>query len=375
MMRHRTWKLFGILSITFLIAAPARADIVIGASGPMTGTLAWFGEQMQQGMAMKIDELNATGGVLGQRVELLMVDDYCNPEQAVAAAKKLVDARVAAVIGHFCSGASIPASRVYAKTGILMISPYSTNPTLTEQGFANVFRVVGRDTLQATMVANYLAERWGDKDIAIVHDGQAYGKGIAEEALRRLGEHGVTGILFEAIEPGQTDYSKLIDRLQVEGIDALYFGGYTAEAGLIIRQARSRGYDLQMIGSDALTTEYFWHVAGPAAVGVMFVSYADPRTNAEAAAIVERFRADGYEPEGLTLYSYAGVQVWADAVEKAGTVEPKAVVAALRAHTFDTVLGTIGFDDKGDVYGYDPFVWYVWQEGNYAPVDPGKLTD
>ena len=130
-----------------------------------------------------------------------------------------------------------------------------------------------------------------------------------------------------------------------------------------------------MIGSDALISEYFWHVAGPAAVGVRFVSMADPRANEEAAAIVERFRADGYEPEGLTLYSYAGVQVWAQAVEKAGAVEPSAVAATLRAHEFDTVLGTIGFDDKGDVHGYEPFVWYVWQEGNYAPVDPAEVTD
>jgi branched-chain amino acid transport system substrate-binding protein len=350
------------------IPAAARAEILIGASGPMTGTLAWIGEQMQQGIDMKIAELNATGGVLGQQVELLMVDDYCNPEQAIAAAHALVEARVAAVIGHLCSGASIPASEVYAEAGILMISPYSTNPTLTEQGFANVFRVCGRDTLQATMVSDYLAERWGNQNIAIVHDGQAYGKGIAEEALRRLSRRGVTGILFEAIEPGHADYSELIDRLQAEGIDALYLAGYTAEAGLIIRQARNRGYDLQMIGSDSLTTEYFWHVAGPAAVGVMFVSYADPRTNEEAAAIVKQFRADGYEPEGLTLYSYAGVQVWAQAVEKAGTVETDAVAEALRSHKFETVLGTIGFDDSGDVYGYEPFTWYVWQEGDYAPV-------
>jgi ABC-type branched-subunit amino acid transport system substrate-binding protein len=124
----------------------------------------------------------------------------------------------------------------------------------------------------------------------------------------------VTGILFEAIEPGQTDYSKLIDKLQAEGIDALYFGGYTAEAGLIIRQARSRGYDLQIIGSDALTTEYFRQVAGPAAM-------------------------------------------------------------VLRTQEFDSILGMIGFDDKGDVYGYEPFVWCVWQEGNYAPADPAKLVD
>jgi branched-chain amino acid transport system substrate-binding protein len=122
-----------------------------------------------------------------------------------------------------------------------------------------------------------------------------------------------------------------------------------------------------MIGSDALFTEYFWHVAGPAAVGVRFVSMADPRTNGEAAATVERFRAEGYEPEGLTLYSYAAVQVWAQAVEKAGTLKADAVTESLRIDQFDTVLGTIGFDEKGDVYGYEPFTWYVWQEGDYAP--------
>jgi branched-chain amino acid transport system substrate-binding protein len=361
--------------VTFGAASVAQAEIRIGASGPMTGNLAWIGEQMQQGLDMKIADLNATGGVIGQQVELLVVDDYCDPQQAIAAAEKLVAARVSAVIGHLCSGASIPASKIYADAGILMISPFSTNPTLTEQGFANVFRVCVRDTHQAIMVADYLADRWADKEIAIVHDGQAYGKGIAEEALRRLRGRGVTDVLFEAIEPGQADYLRLIDRLQAAGIDALYFAGYTAEAGVIIRQARGRGYDLQMIGSDALTTEYFSQVAGPAAVGVRFVSYADPRTNEEAATIVKRFRADGYEPEGLTLYSYAGVEVWAQAVEKAGTVEPKAVAEVLRTNQFDTVLGTVGFDEKGDVYGYEPFVWYIWQEGNYAPVEPSELTE
>jgi branched-chain amino acid transport system substrate-binding protein len=374
-MRHCLAHLIAALAAAFGTASLAQAEILIGASGPLTGTLAWTGEQMQQGLDMKIAELNATGGVLGHRVELLLVDDYCDPEQAVAAAEKLMEARVVAVIGHLCSGASIPASKVYAEAGMLMISPYSSNPTLTEQGLANVFRVCGRDTFQAALVSEYLAKHWGGEDIAIVHDGQAYGKGVAEEVLRRLTDRGVTGTLFEAIEPGQSDYSQLIDKLQAQGIDTLYFGGYAAEAGLIIRQARSRGYALEMIGPDALNTEYFWHVAGPAAVGVKFASYAEPRTNEEAAAVVEQFRTQGYEPEGLTLYAYAGVQVWAQAVEKAGTVEPKAVAEALQAHEFDTVFGTIGFDEKGDVYGYEPFVWYVWQEGDYAPADPAMLAD
>ena len=124
-----------------------------------------------------------------------------------------------------------------------------------------------------------------------------------------------------------------------------------------------------------MVTEYFWHVAGPAAVGVRFVSMADPRTNTAAASVVEKFRDDGYEPEGFTLYSYAAVEVWAQAVEQAGTFAPDAVAEVLHSDEFDTVLGRIGFDDKGDVYGYEPFTWYVWQEGNYAPVDPGKPTE
>ena len=374
-MRLPTWKLFGILGIALSASLPARADIVIGVPGPMTGGMAWIGEQGERGAALAIAELNAAGGVLGEPVRILLVDDFCDADQALAAAKKLVAEEVALVAGHLCSGAALAASKVYEEAGILMISPTATNPALTEQGFANVFRMSGRDTLQGTMAAEYLAARWGGQDIAIIHDGQAYGKGIAEEARRRLSDHGVTGILFDAIEPGQADYSTLVDELQAAQIGALYFAGYTAEAGLIIRQARSRGYDLEMIGSDALISEYFWHVAGQAAVGVRFVSMSDPRANPQAAEIVARFRADGYEPEGITLYSYAAVKVWAQAVEKAGTVEPKAVAAALRAHQFDTVLGTIGFDEKGDVYGYEPFVWYVWREGNYEPVNPGELVD
>jgi branched-chain amino acid transport system substrate-binding protein len=374
-MRYLISKLFGILGIALSASLPARADIVIGVPGPMTGGMAWIGEQGERGAALAIAELNAAGGVLGEPVRILLVDDFCDADQALAAAKKLVAEEVALVAGHLCSGAAIAASKVYEEAGILMISPTATNPALTEQGFANVFRMSGRDTLQGTMAAEYLAARWGGQDIAIIHDGQAYGKGIAEEARRRLSDHGVTRILFDAIEPGQADYSTLVDELQAAQIGALYFAGYTAEAGLIIRQARSRGYDLEMIGSDALISEYFWHVAGQAAVGVRFVSMSDPRANPQAAEIVARFRADGYEPEGITLYSYAAVKVWAQAVEKAGTVEPKAVAAALRAHQFDTVLGTIGFDEKGDVYGYEPFVWYVWREGNYAPVDPADVTD
>jgi branched-chain amino acid transport system substrate-binding protein len=163
--------------------------------------------------------------------------------------------------------------------------------------------------------------------------------------------------------------------LEAAGIKVLFYGGHAAESALIARQVHDRGYDLQLVGSDNLNSEYFLRVAGPAAEGVRFVSQADARTYEAAAPVVVKFRAEGYEPEGYTLYAYAVIQVWAQAVEKAGTFEPKAVVEALHAYQFDTVLGRIGFDDKGDVTGVDSFIWYVWQNGGYAPVEPAKLTD
>jgi branched-chain amino acid transport system substrate-binding protein len=185
-MTHPTWKLFGILAVTLFIAAPGRAEIKIGMAGPLTGPNAWLGEQTQRGVDLAVADLNSAGGVLGQQVEVVTADDYCDGEQAVAAANKLVAAGVVLVAGHQCSGAAIPASEVYAAAGILMISNAATNPMLTERGLDNIFRVVGRDDQQGTIAGNYLSDRWGDKNIAIVHDGEAYGRGLAEETKKQL---------------------------------------------------------------------------------------------------------------------------------------------------------------------------------------------
>ena len=275
---------------------------------------------------------------------------------------------------NVCSGAAIPASEIYEEAGVLLIT-VSTNPKLTDQGFRTVFRVLGRDTQQGIMATDYMAERWGAQQIAIVHDGGAYGKGVAEAARQRLHERGVNEVIFQAIEPGKADYFDLIERLQAKGVDALYFGGYSAEAGLIIRQARSRGFDVRMIGPDTISGEYFLRVAGEASEGMLFPTWPDLRNKPEAAPLVAKFRAKNYEPEGITFPTYIAVQVWAAAVEKAGTLELDPVIKTLRTNQFDTLLGRIGFDAKGDVTGYEPFVWYVWKGGHYEPLGPAKLTE
>ena len=324
---------------------------------------------------MAVSEISAAGGFLGETVETVVADDYCDPQQAVAAANKLIADGVKVVIGHPCSGAAIAASKVYADAGVPMITVTATNPMVTDQGFAQTFRMVGRDTSAGRDGRRVPGRASGGPPDRHPARRSGLGQGLAEVTKAELNRRGVTEALYDQITPGGADYLDTVAELKAAGIDVLFYGGYQREAALLIRQARDHGYDLQMIGGDALLHEDFWHIAGPAAVGVRFVSVADPRTNEGAAPVIEKFRAEGYEPKGFTLYAYAAVEVWAQAVEKAGTFEPKAVAAALHDHQFDTVLGRIGFDEKGDVYGYEPFVWYVWQNGDYALLDPAKLTD
>jgi branched-chain amino acid transport system substrate-binding protein len=360
--------LLGAVLAVGAATSSAQADVRIGAAGPLTGTMAWFGEQHERGVALAVAELNEAGGLLGQPIELVAVDDYCDGEQGAAAARKLIADKVVFVAGHLCSGAAIPASALYREAGIIMISGTATNPKLTEQGFRHVFRVVNRDSEQARLAADHLAERWANAKIAILHDGTVYGRDLAEATKQHLNQRGVVEAQFGEITPGLPDYSDTVAGLQAAAIEVLFYGGYTAEAALLARQSHDRDYDLELLGGDNLNGEYFLQVAGPGAKGVRFVSMADPRRHEAAAPVVAKFRAEGYEPEGFTLYGYAVVQVWAQAVEKAGTFDAAAVGEVLHENDFDTVLGRLGFDDKGDVTGVDSFIWYVWSDSGYHPV-------
>lgn len=359
--------IFAIVLTTALLCRPARAEILIGAAGPITGKLAWIGEQLQRGTERAVADTNAAGGVLRQQVRLIAADDYCDPIQAVAAAEKLVRDGVVVVIGHYCSGASIPASAVYERAGVLQISPGSTNPELTEQGRDNVFRVIGRDDVQGKIAGEYLAERWSDKKIAILHDDTTYGKGLANETKKEMNKRGLAEVIYRAYGPGKSDYSAEIAALQAADVDVLYIGGYHSEVALMARAARDRNYSVQLISGDAMATEELGLIAGPAAEGTLFTFAPDPRRNGQAAPVVERFRAENFEPRAYTLLTYGAVQVWAQAVEKAGTLDSKAVIASMRRSQFDTVLGRIGFDHKGDLTAQS-WVWHVWKGGEYVPL-------
>jgi branched-chain amino acid transport system substrate-binding protein len=361
-------KLFiaGVSAVALGFAASsALADIQVATAGPMTGQYASFGEQMKRGAEQAIKDLNAAGGVMGQQVKLLVEDDACDPKQAVNVANKLATAKVAFVAGHFCSGSSIPASEVYRNAGILQISPASTNPALTERdGFPNVFRVCGRDDQQGVIAGEALANEFKGKKIAFLHDKTAYGKGLMEATLENYKKAGGTAALIEAYTAGEKDYTSLVSKMKSEGIEVFYVGGYHTEAALMIRQAHEMGYKPQLVSGDALVTDEYWKIAGKAGEGTLMTFSPDPRKNPAAAPVVAKFKAQNYEPEGYTLYTYGAIQAWAQAVKSANSVQLREVVGQLRKEKFQTVLGEIGFDAKGDVSA-PGYVWYIWKNGTY----------
>ena len=345
-------------------AGTAHADISIASAGPFTGQYAAFGDQLKRGAEQAVADINAAGGVLGQKLKLEIGDDACDPKQAVSVANRLVNKGVVFVAGHFCSGSSIPASEVYNEEGVLQISPASTNPKLTEQGFANVFRTCGRDDQQGAVAGNFIADNFAGKRIAIVHDKQTYSKGLADETKKRLNARGIKEVLYDTVTAGEKDYSALVTKLKANNVEIFYYGGYHTEAGLIVRQMREQGLKALLISGDALVTNEYWGITGSAGEGTLMTFSPDPRKNPKAAPVVAKFRAAGYEPEGYTLYTYGTIQAWAQAVMKAGSTKTADVIKVLKSAQFDTVLGKIGFDAKGDVTA-PGYVMYEWKDGNY----------
>ncbi|MDH3671421.1 MAG: branched-chain amino acid ABC transporter substrate-binding protein [Gammaproteobacteria bacterium] len=360
----KAFKTILLVMAGLAVSGVAMADLLISTAGPMTGQYASFGEQMRRGAEMAVADINATGGVLGQKLKLAVGDDACDPKQAVAVANQFASQGVKLVAGHFCSGSSIPASKVYEEENILQISPASTNPKLTEEGGPNTFRVCGRDDQQGIVAGNLLADKYGKKKIAILHDKTAYGKGLADETKKQLNKRGYKEAMYEAYTAGEKDYSALVSKMKGAGIDVFYVGGYHTEAGLMIRQADDQRYNVQLVSGDALVTDEFWKITGKTGQGTLMTFSPDPRKDPVATSVVKKFRDTGYEPEGYTLYTYGAIQAWKQAVEKAGSTDTTKVIAALRKNKFDTVLGNIGFDKKGDVTA-PGYVWYEWKDGTY----------
>lgn len=358
------------LSASMLAASAAHAQIKIGVAGPITGANAAFGAQLTNGAEQAIADINAAGGILGNKLETVLGDDVSDPRQGVSIANKFAAEGVRFVVGHFNSGVSIPASEVYAESGIVQITPASTNPQFTERSLPTVFRTCGRDDQQGAVAGSFILQNFKGKKVAVVHDKTPYGKGLADETKKVMNKGGLQEVLYEGVNPGEKDFTALVSKLKSAGVEFIYWGGLHTELGLIIRQMRDQGLNTVAMGADGIVSEEFASIGGPGVEGTRMTFPPDPRKRPEVQEIVKRFvEQRKFNPEAYTLYSYAAVEVIKQAAEKAGSLEPSKVAEVMKSGmTFKTVVGDIAYDKKGDRTRPD-YVVYTWKKG-----DDGRIT-
>ncbi len=346
----------------------ALADVVIGVAGPHTGANASFGEQYWRGATQAAEDINAAGGVNGEKITLVKADDACEPKQAVSVANRLVDSdKAVGVVGHFCSSSTIPASEVYDEAGIIAITPASTNPQVTERGLGAMFRMCGRDDQQGIVAGDYIVDTLKAKKVAVVHDKDTYGQGLADATKAQLEKRGVEPVLYEGLTRGEKDFNALVTKIRGAGAEVVYFGGCHPEAGPLVRQMREQGLDAKFLSGDCVVTDEMVTTAGGPQYtkGVLMTFGADPRLIADGKAVIDKFRASGYEPEGYTLYAYASVQALAAAFNATGGTDGAKASEWLKANRVDTVMGKKAFDAKGDLKVSD-YVMYEWDDaGKY----------
>jgi branched-chain amino acid transport system substrate-binding protein len=350
------------LSFAVATAGTAAAQVKFGVGGPITGPSAATGAQMKNGVDQAATDINAAGGILGQKITVSYGDDVSDPKQGVSVANKFSADGVKFVIGHYNSGVTIPSSEVYQENGILQITPASTNPTVTERKMWNIFRVCGRDDQQGQVAGEYIVKHFKGKKIAVVHDKTTYGKGLADETRKAMAKGGMKEVLYEGVNTGEKDYSALVSKIKQSGANLIYWGGLYTEGGLIVRQMRDQGVKAPLMGGDGITSDEFASIGGPGVEGTLMTYGPDPRNKPDAKKVVEEFRAKKFEPEAYTLYSYAGVQIIKQAAEAAKSLDPKKVAEKMHSGMpFKTVLGDISYDKKGDITKLD-YVMYIWKK-------------
>jgi branched-chain amino acid transport system substrate-binding protein len=352
-----------------LLGNNASADMLVGIGGPLTGPNAAFGAQLQKGVEQAVADINAAGGVNGEKIKIELGDDVSDPKQGISVANKFSADGVKFVIGHFSSGVSIPASDVYAENGILEVTPASTNPKFTDRSLWNVFRTCGRDDEQGKIAGEYLAKHFKDAKIAVVHDKTAYGQGLADETRKNLNAAGITEALYEGINVGDKDFSALIGKMKEAGVSIIYWGGLHTEAGLIIRQAKDQGLKATLVAGDGIVSNELASIAGDAIEGTLNTFGPDPTLIPSNKDLVAKFRAAGFNPEAYTLYSYAAMQAIAAAAKTVGSNDPMEVAKAMKEKgPFTTVLGNLSFDQKGDpkLPGYIMYEWRRGADGRFS---------
>ena len=340
-------------------AAPAAAGggetvVKIGHAAPLTGGIAHLGKDNENGARLAVEEVNKTGLEIGGKkikLELVGEDDAADPKTGTAVAQKLVDAKVVAVVGHLNSGVSIPASKIYSDAGITQISPSSTNPDYTKQGFKTTYRVVATDAQQGPALANYAAKSLHAKSVAIVDDATAYGKGLADEFEKTAKAAGVNVVAREATNDKATDFKAILTKIKGKKPDVIMYGGMDATGGPFAKQAKELGITSKIVGGDGVCTDKVAELAGDAVTNIICSEAGLALSKMETGADFEkRYQARFNSPVQIYApFTYDAVMVIVDAMKRANSTEPAAILAEMPKTNYKGVIGNIAFDEKGDM--------------------------
>ncbi len=356
--------IFLILSATLLFSCAKKEETIkIGVAGPMTGDQSKMGIDIKNGTELAVKEWNQKGGVLGKKIELLVEDDQHDPKQAVSVANKLVNAGAAGIIGHFNSSASIPASSVYSRAKIPMITPASTNPQLTEQGFTNVFRICGRDDQQGLAAATFVTEVLKLKKVSVLHDKTTYGQGLADEFVKALGNR-VEVVYYNGIIQGDKDFRAVLTALKGKGAELLYFGGIYPEGGLIIKQARELGINIPLMSGDGVIDPKFIEIAGTASEGSYLTFSPDTKNLPSAKGFLSSYSSGYGEPGPYSIYAYDAANVLLHAIDTAKSTGGPAISKAIHEMKHTGALGGLQWDAKGDIL-QSPYVVWITRNGKF----------
>ncbi len=339
-------------------AAPAAEQLLIkiGHVGATSGPVAHLGKDNENGARLAIEELNAAGIKIGDKVakfELLAEDDAADPKQGAAAAQKLVDAKVNGVVGHLTSGTTLPASQIYNAAGIPQITPSSTNPKITRQGFAGTFRLVADDTQQGGAMGRYTVETLKAQTVAVIDDRTAYGQGLAEEFAKAAAAAGAKVVANEFTNDKATDFKAILTSIKAKKPDAIFFGGMDSVGGPMLRQMKQLGIPAKLVGGDGLCTGQMISLAAEALGDERVYCVEAGGVDGDEVSANEKFRAAykakyNEEVQAYSPYAYDGVKLLAEAMKTAGSADPAKYLPALKAVKYQGASGHVEFDEKGD---------------------------
>ncbi|MEI7996813.1 MAG: branched-chain amino acid ABC transporter substrate-binding protein [Methylococcaceae bacterium] len=342
-------------------------EIKIGVAGPMTGDQAQAGREELNAVTLAVEEWNAKGGLLGKKIIIIEGDDQADPKQAVVIAKRFEAEKVAGVIGHYNSGCSIPASEVYNKANIPQISHRSTNPVLTDRGYINLSRICARDDDIVRFAVEYALSNLKVKKVVVLHDKTTYGQGFADEAIKTISNK-VKLLLFEGINKGDADYSTIAKKVFALEPEIIFFGGFSPEAGLIVKKYKELGGKAPLIGGSGIMNDELFKVAGSAAENTLAVDFQGLANRPEARNFVQIYENKFGKPGVSSFYAYDAANILLTAIKTAATVESTKVIEAIRAINHNGVTSQIKFDAKGDPVKPPLAVWKV-SGGTFKQID------